>query len=67
MVRRAGVQPRTTVDEGAHAVMNLVRSEDIKPGQYFRGIEVGRAHNQAHDRIARNLLKALSEELTGVR
>ena len=67
MVRRAGVQPRTTVDEGAHAVMNIVRSEDIKPGQYFRGIEVGRAHDQAYDRIARNLLKALSEELTGVR
>lgn len=67
MVRRAGVQPRTTVDEGAHAVMNLVRSKDIKPGQYFRGVEVGRAHDQAHDRIARNLLKALSEELTGVR
>jgi len=67
MVRRAGVQPRTSVNEGAEAVMQLVRSGDILPGQYFRGMEVGRAHDQAHDPEARDLLRILSEGLTGVR
>ncbi|HIF38283.1 MAG TPA: SDR family NAD(P)-dependent oxidoreductase [Gemmatimonadetes bacterium] len=67
MVRRAGVEPRTSVNEGADAVMHLVRSEDIVPGQYFRGMEIGRAHDQAHDPEARDLLRILSEGLTGVR
>ena len=67
MVRRAGVQPRTSVNEGAEAVMQLVRSGDILPGQYFRGMEVGRSHDQAHDPEARDLLRILSEGLTGVR
>ncbi|MBH16323.1 MAG: 3-oxoacyl-ACP reductase [Gemmatimonadetes bacterium] len=67
MVRRAGVEPRTTVDEGADAVMHLIRSADIVPGQYFRGMEVGNPHDQAHDQGARNLLRILSEGLTGAR
>jgi NAD(P)-dependent dehydrogenase (short-subunit alcohol dehydrogenase family) len=67
MVRRAGVQPRTSVDEGADAVMQLVQSEDIEGGQFFRGLSPARPNQQAHDPEARARLRRLAEELTGIR
>lgn len=67
MVRRAGVTPRATIDEGADAVMQLILSTEIEGGQFFRGLEPSRAHRQAYDREARARLKRLSEELTGIR
>lgn len=67
MVARAGVEPRATIDEGADAVMQLITSDEIGTGQFYRGLELGKANDQAHDRAAREKLKALSEELTGVR
>ena len=67
MVRRAGVEPRTTVDEGADAVMQLVSSPDIGSGGYFMGLRPGRANAQAYDEVARARLWRLSEELTGTR
>lgn len=67
MVRRLGVEPRATIGEGADAVMQLILSPDIESGQFYRGLEVGRANPQAHDRDARAKLKQLSEELTGTR
>ncbi len=65
MVRRAGVTPSTTVDEGADAVMQLVNSPDIGSGGYFVGQRPGRAHAQSYDEEARAKLWRLSEELTG--
>ncbi len=65
MVRRAGVTPRATVDEGADAVMALVTSPDIGSGGYFVGLRPGRANDQAYDEEARARLWRLSEELTG--
>jgi NAD(P)-dependent dehydrogenase (short-subunit alcohol dehydrogenase family) len=65
MVRRAGVTPRATVDEGADAVMNLVTNPDIGSGGYFNRLEPARAHDQAYDLEARARLKALSERMTG--
>ena len=65
MVRRAGVTPRATVDEGADAVMQLVTSPDIGSGGYFVGQRPSRAHAQAYDEEARARLWRLSEELTG--
>jgi NAD(P)-dependent dehydrogenase (short-subunit alcohol dehydrogenase family) len=62
MVRRAGIEPRATVDEGADAVMQLV-TEDVGSGQYFRDMESVRAHEQAYDTEARRKLRELSLEL----
>jgi hypothetical protein len=66
MVRRAGVEPRATIDEGADAVMQLIVG-DIEGGQFFRGLEPARANAQAYDLDARARLRRLSEELTGIR
>jgi NAD(P)-dependent dehydrogenase (short-subunit alcohol dehydrogenase family) len=67
MVRRAGVEPRTTVDEGADAVMQLITAPDLETGLFFNGLEVARADNQAYDLGARARLRSLSQQLTGAR
>ncbi len=67
MVRRAGVEPRSTIDEGADAVMQLVDSDDYESGQYFSGLRPARGNDQAYDPRARARLKRLSQELTGIR
>ena len=67
MVRRAGVEPRSTIDEGADAVMQVVDSDDYESGQYFSGLRPARGNDQAYDAGARARLKQLSQELTGVR
>ncbi len=67
MVRRAGVEPRTTVDEGADAVMQLVVSPDIGSGGYYNGLRAARANAQAYDEAARARLRQLSDALTGGR
>jgi len=67
MVTRGGGRPRTTVAEGADAVMQLVTSPDIGSGGYFVGLRVSRANAQAYDEEARRRLWELSEELTGTR
>lgn len=64
MVREAGVQPRTSVEEGLEAVLNLVRS-DVASGQYFNGLRPTRANAQAYDAEARARLRGLSERLVG--
>ncbi len=65
MVRRAGVEPRSTVEEGAEAVMQIVL-EPVESGQYFNGLKATRAHDQAYDREARARLRDLSRELVGL-
>ena len=67
MVLRAGVEPRATIDEGADAVMQLVVSDEIEGGLFFRGLVPARANAQAYDVEARARLKRLSQELTGIR
>ena len=67
MVARAGVAPRATIDEGADAVMQLIESDEIEGGQFFRGLRPARANDQGYDREARARLRALSDELTGLR
>jgi NAD(P)-dependent dehydrogenase (short-subunit alcohol dehydrogenase family) len=66
MVRGAGVAPRTTVDEGAEAVLHLVKAQNLESGQYFNGLTPARANAQAYDADARAALRTLSEELTGL-
>jgi len=65
MVRRAGVEPRATVDEGADAVMQLI-VDPVESGQYFNGLEAARANPQAYDQEARAKLRELSRELVGL-
>lgn len=65
MVRRAGVEPRSTVDEGADGVMQLLTG-DVGSGGYFNGMEPTRANAQAYDEEARARLRALSRELVGL-
>lgn len=66
MVRRLGVPPRSTVAEGADAVMNLVNGESVGSGGYFNGLKVAKANAQAYDADARSRLHRLSVELTSV-
>ena len=67
MVTRGGGTPRTTVAQGADAVMQLVTSPDIGSGGYFNGLRRSRTNAQAYDQEARARLWSLSEELTGTR
>ena len=68
MVRRAGVRPLSTVEEGARAIFNLATSPTVEgqTGLYFNGLHEAKGQAQAYDRNARQQLQALSLELTGL-
>ena len=68
MVRRAGVIPVSTVDQGAEAILNLATSPVLegRTGLYFNGLREVRAHSQAYDAEARRQLWSLSLESTGL-
>jgi NAD(P)-dependent dehydrogenase (short-subunit alcohol dehydrogenase family) len=68
MVRRAGVTPVSTVEQGADAILNLAISPALKgqSGLYFHGLREARAHSQAYDVEARQCLWAISLKLTGL-
>ena len=65
MVLSRGLRPRSSVSDGAEAVLRLVNSPDLEGGQYFRGLRPARANDQAYDVAARTRLRRLSERLTG--
>ena len=67
MVREGGISPISTVDEGAAAILNLVRSPALegRSGLYFDRQRESRANPQAYDTAARERLRRLSLELTG--
>ena len=68
MVRRAGVTPMSSVEEGAEAILNLATSPGLegRSGRYFNGLREARADAQAYDEAARRRLRAISLELTGL-
>ena len=68
MVRRAGVRPLSTVEEGARAILNLATSPAVagQTGLYFNGLREAKAQAQAYDAEARRRLQALTLELTGL-
>ncbi len=68
MVRRAGIEPWSSVEQGAEAILRLAASPNLegRSGRYFDGLREGRANSQAYDADARRRLKQLSEELTGL-
>jgi NAD(P)-dependent dehydrogenase (short-subunit alcohol dehydrogenase family) len=68
MVRRAGIKPWSSVEEGAAAILHLATSPALegRSGLYFNGLREARADAQAYDAKARQRLKAISLELTGL-
>jgi NAD(P)-dependent dehydrogenase (short-subunit alcohol dehydrogenase family) len=66
MVRRAGVTPISTVEEGAEAILNLAVSPGLedRSGRYFNRLREARANAQAYDDQARRRLTAISLALT---
>ena len=66
MVRRAGITPSSSVEEGAEAILNLATSPALegRTGLYFNGLREARADGQAYDAKARERLKAISGDLT---
>lgn len=68
MVRQNGVEPLSTVDQGADAILNLAVGLAMagKTGLYYDGLKPAQANPQAYDAAARAQLKALSEKLVGL-
>lgn len=66
MVRSGGMTPRSTVDEGADAVMHAIGTTTEPSGTYFNGRKVGTPHAQAADADPRRRLREVSERITGV-
>jgi NAD(P)-dependent dehydrogenase (short-subunit alcohol dehydrogenase family) len=68
MVRRAGVDPVTPLEDGVKAMMRLISSPELDGvnGHYFDGTSESAPHQQAEDPEARRQLRELSAELTGI-
>jgi NAD(P)-dependent dehydrogenase (short-subunit alcohol dehydrogenase family) len=68
MVRRAGIEPVTPLEDGIAATMRLIVSPEVEGvnGHYFDGTSESAPHLQAEDPEARRQLRELSAELTGI-
>ncbi len=68
MVRAGGVTPISTVEQGGEAILHLVSGDDVadKSGLFFNGMNEAKVNPQAYDQAARQRLRALSLELTGL-
>jgi NAD(P)-dependent dehydrogenase (short-subunit alcohol dehydrogenase family) len=68
MVRAGGITPISTVEQGGDAILHLVSGDDVadRSGLFFNGLQEARANPQAYDKEARDRLRALSLELTGL-
>jgi NAD(P)-dependent dehydrogenase (short-subunit alcohol dehydrogenase family) len=68
MVRESGVAPVATVEKGGEAILHLISGDDVagKSGLFFNGLHEAKASPQAYDVSARQRLRALSLELTGL-
>lgn len=65
MVLERSMPVRSSVEEGADAVMHLIEGEGLGSGRYFDQTREARADDQAYDEDARRRLRALSRRLTG--
>jgi NAD(P)-dependent dehydrogenase (short-subunit alcohol dehydrogenase family) len=59
-------ESRETVEDGVRSVVNQINLPDPESGQYFDGVNPERANDQAYDEEARETLRQLSIELTGI-
>lgn len=57
-----------SVEQGGEAILHLVAGADVagSSGLFFNGMNEAKAHPQAYDVSARQRLRALSLELTGL-
>jgi NAD(P)-dependent dehydrogenase (short-subunit alcohol dehydrogenase family) len=68
MVREGGITPISTVEQGGAAILHLAAGDDVagKSGLFFNGMQQSQANPQAYDEAARQRLRELSLELTGL-
>jgi NAD(P)-dependent dehydrogenase (short-subunit alcohol dehydrogenase family) len=68
MVRAGGITPMSTVEQGGEAILHLVSGDDVatRSGLFFNGLNEANANPQAYDAAARQRLRRLSLELTGL-
>ena len=68
MVRQAGIDPVTPLEDGIAATMRLIASPELEGvnGHYFDGTSESAPHPQAEDPEARRRLREISAELTGI-
>src|SRR5215467_9485426 len=68
MVRQSGVTPVSTVEEGAEAILNLAVADELagRSGEFYNGLRPSKANPQAYDDAARERLRVLSLQLTGL-
>jgi len=68
MVRAGGITPISTVEQGGAAILHLVTGDDVagKSGLFFNGMQEAKANPQAYDVAARQRLRTLSLQLTGL-
>jgi len=68
MVRAGGITPVSTVEQGGEAILHLVCGDEVadKSGLFFNGMNEAGANPQAYDAAARQRLRKLSLELTGL-
>jgi NAD(P)-dependent dehydrogenase (short-subunit alcohol dehydrogenase family) len=68
MVREGGIAPISTVEQGGEAILHLAVGDDVadKSGLFFNGMRQAQANPQAYDAAARQRLRRLSLELTGL-
>jgi NAD(P)-dependent dehydrogenase (short-subunit alcohol dehydrogenase family) len=66
MVRAAGVNPISSLQEGVRATLRLVSDPELEgvSGRYFNGLMTATPHPQAGDPDARGRLRALSDRLS---
>lgn len=67
MVLERGARARSSVQDGADAVMNLIDGDGLGTGAYFNQMNPAQANAQAYDQRARERLRMLSYRLTGAR
>lgn len=68
MVRQAGIDPVTPLEDGVAATVRLITSPEVDGinGHYFDGTSESAPEPQAEDPEARRRLRELSAELTGI-
>jgi NAD(P)-dependent dehydrogenase (short-subunit alcohol dehydrogenase family) len=68
MVREGGITPISTVEQGGEAILHLAIGDDMdgKSGLFFDGLREAKANAQAYDAAAREKLRKLSLQLTGL-
>lgn len=68
MVREGGITPMSTVEQGGEAILHLAEGDDMagKTGLFFNGMQPSKANAQAYDGAARQRLRSLSLQLTGL-